>query len=104
MVDATKLLHGRSQGLSLHSLEIFGFPKLKSFAQELEELGISQRAIKRICKQVVLKTLEAHGAMIRSYCLVLLMAPRASAMHTHCATHTLHSSVAFPARYEAWRI
>ena len=48
-------------------LEVPGFPKLSSFAQELVELGVSQGAIKRICKQVVLKTLEVHGAMIRSY-------------------------------------
>jgi hypothetical protein len=44
-----------------------GFFKLKSFAQELVELGVSQSAMKRICKQMVLRTLEVHGAMIRSY-------------------------------------
>ena len=44
-----------------------GFPKLRSFAQELVDLGVPQGATKRICKQVVLKTLEVHGAMIRSY-------------------------------------
>ena len=48
-------------------LEVSGFPKLSSFAQELAELGISQSETKRICKQVVLKNLEAHEAMIRSY-------------------------------------
>ena len=48
-------------------LEVSGFPKLSSFAQELAELGISQSATKRICKQVVLKNLEAHEGMIRSY-------------------------------------
>ena len=55
--------------LSTHSepLEVPGFPKLNSFAQELVDLGVSKGAIKRICKQVVLKTLEVHGAMIRSY-------------------------------------
>ena len=55
--------------LSTHTkpLEVSGFPKLKSFAQELAELGVSHSATKRICKQVVFKTLEAHGAMIRSY-------------------------------------
>ena len=44
-----------------------GFFKLKSFAQEWVELGVSQSAMKRICKQMVLRTLEVHGAMIRSY-------------------------------------
>ena len=49
--------------LSTHSepLEVPGFPKLNSFAQELVDLGVSKGAIKRICKQVVLKTLEVHG-------------------------------------------
>ena len=55
--------------LSTHTepLEVPGFPKLSSVAQELVEPGVSQGATKRICKQVVLKTLEVHGAMIRSY-------------------------------------
>jgi len=55
--------------LSTHTelKEVPGFPKLRSFAQELVDLGVPQGATKRICKQVVLKTLEVHGAMIRSY-------------------------------------
>ena len=55
--------------LSTHTelKEVPGFPKLRSFAQELVDLGVPQGAMKRICKQVVLKTLEVHGAMIRSY-------------------------------------
>ena len=48
--------------------KIFFDPKLKSFVQELAGLGITQKAaVKRICKTVVIKTLEVHGAMIRSY-------------------------------------
>ena len=56
--------------LSTHgaSKTFFGYPKLKSFVQELAGLGITQKAaVKRICKTVVIKTLEVHGAMIRSY-------------------------------------
>jgi len=55
--------------LSTHTelKEVPGSPKLRSFAQELVDLGVPQGATKRICKQVVLKTLEVHGAMIRSY-------------------------------------
>ena len=55
--------------LSTHtkSLEVFWIPQAEILAQELAELDISQSAIKRICKQVVLKTLEVDGAMIRSY-------------------------------------
>jgi len=70
MVDATKQLHGPSQGLSFDSYQIprsLWIPQAEILAQELAELDISQSAIKRICKQVVLKTLEVDGAMIRSY-------------------------------------
>ena len=70
MVDATKQLHGPSQGLSFDSYQIprsLWIPQAEILAQELAELDISQSAIKRICKQVVLKNLEAHEGMIRSY-------------------------------------